>query len=66
MGLYRDDGLGVTSKSGPGISKIEKVLHAVFKDMGLKITTNMNIRQVEFLDDKLDLVTGRTSPYRKP
>ena len=66
LGLYRDDGLGVTSKSGPGISKIEKVLHAVFKDMGLKITTNMNIRQVEFLDVKLDLVTGRTSPYRKP
>ena len=66
LGLYRDDGLGVTSKSGPGISKIEKSLHAVFKEMGLKITTNINIRQVEFLDIKLDLVTGRTSPYRKP
>ena len=34
--------------------------------MGQKITTNMNIRQVKFLDVKLDLVTGRTSPYRKP
>ena len=66
IGLYRDDGLGVSSKSGPGMSKIEKTLHSVFKEMGLKITTIMNIKKVEFLDVILDLSTGKTYPYRKP
>ena len=66
LGLYRDDGLGVSSKSGPGMSKVEKTLHAVFKEMGLKITTIMNIKQVDFLDVKLDLSTGKTCPFRKP
>ena len=65
-GLYRDDGLGVTSKYGPGIAKIEKILHSIFKSMGLKITTNVNIKQVEFLDVIMDLSTGKRIPYRKP
>ena len=65
-GLYRDDGLGVTSKSGPGISRIEKTLHDIFKSMGLKITTTVNIKCVEFLDVTMDLRTGKRTPYRKP
>ena len=48
LGLYRDDGLGVTSKSGPGSSKIEKTLHSTFKGIGLKITTIVNVKKVEF------------------
>ena len=51
---------------GPGIAKIEKVLHQVFKSMGLKITTTVNVKRVEFLDAILDLNTAKTEPYKKP
>ena len=66
LGLYRDDGLGVTSKSGPGSSKIEKTLHSTFKGIGLKITTIVNVKKVEFLDAILDLSNNRRAPFRKP
>ena len=66
FGIYRDDGLGVSSKSGPGMAKIEKTLHSTFKKLGLKITTVVNIKKVEFLDAILDLSTGTRGPYKKP
>ena len=66
FGLYRDDGLGVTTKSGPAMSRIEKTLHQIFKGMGLKITTTINVKRVEFLDAILDLSNGTRGPYRKP
>ena len=66
FGLYRDDGLGVTTKSGPAMSRIEKNLHQIFKGMGLKITTTINVKRVEFLDAILDLSSGTRRPYRKP
>jgi hypothetical protein len=34
--------------------------------MGLKITTIVNIKRVEFLDVIFDLSTGKRTPYRKP
>ena len=66
FGIYRDDGLGVSSKSGPGMAKIEKTLHNAFKKLGLKITTGINIKKVEFLDAILNLSTGTRGPYKKP
>ena len=56
----------MTTKGGPAIAKIEKTLHQVFKSIGLKITTTVNVKRVEFLDAILDLETGKTEPYRKP
>ena len=66
IGLYRDDGLGVTKRSGPQASALEKELHKIFHSMGLKVTTEVNIRKTEFLDIVLDLQTGRTAPFKKP
>ena len=66
LGLYRDDGLGVTEKSGPGSARIEKTLHRIFKSMDLKITTEVNVKKVNFLDVILDLNSGRRAPFRKP
>ena len=66
FGLYRDDGLGVTTKKGPAAAALEKKLHRIFSNHGLKITTSVNIKRTEFLDLVLDLPTGTTAPYRKP
>ena len=62
FGLYRDDGLGVTTKSGPAMSRIEKNIHQIFKGMGLKITTTINVKRVKFLDAILDLSSGTRRP----
>ena len=66
MGLYRNDGLMATGKSGPQTSRLEKDMHVLFKDEGLKITTEANLVKTEFLDVLLDLETGTRRPYRKP
>ena len=34
--------------------------------MGLKITTEVNVKKVNFLDVVLDQNSGRRAPYRKP
>ena len=66
LGLYRDDGIGVTHKHGHEASTFEKELHNFFKRFGLKIVTEVNVRRTDFLDVIMDLNTGRISPYRKP
>ena len=38
----------------------------IFKDIGLKITIQTNIKIVNFLDVTLNLVTGTYQPYTKP
>ena len=55
LGLYRDDGIGVTRKHGHGASTLEKKLHSFFKNHGLKITTEVNVKKTDFLDVILDL-----------
>ena len=47
-GLYRDDGAGLTKATGPQVSRLEKKLHATFKEEGLKITTEVNIKSINF------------------
>ena len=67
LGLYRDDGLAViNSKSGPVIEKIKKIISSIFQNNGLKITTESNLLQTDFLDITLNLTTGKYWPYRKP
>ena len=65
-GIYRDDGAGVVKLSGPEISKVIKKLHKVFKDEGLKITVEGNLKKMDYLDFEMDLESGVIKPWRKP
>ena len=66
-GLYRDDGLGVLRNlSGPEIERMRKRIIKIFKDCGLNIAIKMNLKTVDFLDVRFDLVNNTYQPYRKP
>ena len=66
VGLYRDDGLGVLRNlSDPQTERNRKAILKVFKDCGLKITTQANLQIVNFLDVQLNLDTSTYQPYRK-
>jgi hypothetical protein len=66
FGLYRDDGLGVIRNSARNIENIKKELCVIFKKNGLRITTEANIKVINFLDVTLDLNTGKHRPFIKP
>ena len=67
LGLYRDDGLGVTRNlSGPQSEQLRKKLFKIFKSCGLKITLDCNLTQVDFLDVTFNLHSEKYWPYRKP
>ncbi len=62
----RDDGLVVLRKcSGSQAEHIRKQIR-LFKSLGLKITTDTNLKTVNFLDLTLSLQTGTHKPYRMP
>lgn len=66
IGLYRDDGLAVTkNQSGPQNERTKKFLQKVFKDRGLDIIIQCNMKVADYLDITLNLTTGSTSPFRK-
>ena len=66
IGLYRDDGLaafwGVSGREADRIRKDIKI----FADLGLKITIQINLKVINYLDITLNLHTGKYYPYRKP
>ena len=65
--LYRDDGLArVRHLSGPEIERKRKAIIKLFKECGLNITIQTNLRIVNFLDVEMNLDTGTYRPYRKP
>ena len=66
LGIYRDDGLGVSDLSAQGVEKIKKQMSAIFRKNGLEITIQANKKKVQFLDVYLDLQTGEYGPYLKP
>ena len=67
IGLYRDDGLGIINGlSGPALDRKRKDIIKVFKDNGLNITIQMNLKIVDFLDVTLSLIDYSFKPYRKP
>ena len=67
VGLYRDDRLTlVRGTSGPLADKSRNELHAIFNNLGLEITADVNNHIVNFLDITLNLQEGSFSPYRKP
>ena len=67
IGLYRDDGLAVfKNTSGPQSEKIKKTFQRMFKNKGLDIIINCNMKIVNYLDVTLNLNDGSYRPYKKP
>ena len=67
IGLYRDDGLAIIkSKSARLLDKTRKELHKIFEQFDLKITAEVNLNVVNFLDVSFDLNNAKHKPYRKP
>ena len=66
-GLYRDDGLGILRNlSGREVESLRKRIIKIFKDCGLKITTKINLKTVDFLDVCFEFVNNTCQPFRKP
>eukprot|EP00117_Sycon_ciliatum_P039764 scpid84717/ scgid29334/ len=67
VGLYRDDGLAVLrNATGHSADKVRKAVIDTFKTLGLKITIDVNLNAVNYLDITMSLSTGTYQPYRKP
>ena len=67
IGLYRDDGLAVfKNTSGPQSEKIKKTFQRMFKNKGLDIIINCNMKIVNYLDVTLNLNDGSYRPCKKP
>ena len=67
IGLYRDDGLAVLKNvSGPASEKTKKHLQYLFKQKGLQIIIECNLKVVNYLDVTFNLNDGSYRPYRKP
>ena len=67
FGLYRDNGLGTHRRMpGPELERTKKNIVKAFKDIGLNITIETNMRQVDFLDVTLDLISDIYKPFKKP
>ena len=66
IGLYRDDGLGASRLTARQTEIAKKKLCSVFKEHGLKITIEANVKIVNFLDVTFNLQTDTYQPYMKP
>ena len=66
IGLYRDDGLGVTSMRPRQAEKMKQEVCRSFQGFDLKITIDVNHRIVNFLDVTFDLDSELFKPYMKP
>ena len=65
VGLYRDDGLGVTDLPGPDLERLKQNVICEFKKNGLKITVETGSKITDFLDISLNLNSGTYRPFRK-
>ena len=65
-GLYRDDGLICGPANGRSMEITRQKLVKLMKENGFKITWQVNIKRVEFLDVVLDLIARNHLPFRKP
>ena len=66
-GLYRDNGLLILRNlPGPESERLNNKIKKTFQKYGLKIATETNLVQADFLDITLNLSLGRYWPYRKP
>ena len=61
--MYRDDGLAVVALDGPGVERLRKDVSKLFKDNGLKITVEANLKSTSFLDITIDLNSSSFGPF---
>ena len=61
LGLYRDDGLGVTNLKGRPLEAKRKQIQQIFRRHDLRVTITANLEATDFLDIFLDL---RSESYR--
>ena len=67
IGLYRDDGLSVFfNNTGSQNERIKKEFQKIFKEKGLDIVIQCNMKSTDYLDVTLNLSDGSYRPYRKP
>ena len=68
VGLYRNDALAyIENVRRPQAEKIKKDVIKIFKqEFDLDITSETNLRIVNFLDVTFNLSTGKYHPYNKP
>ena len=67
LGLYRDDGLAIHDKMpGPQLDAIRKKIHSFFAENELRVTVDINLIKVNFLDVTFDLKRGSFEPFKKP
>ena len=65
-GLYRDDGLGVCYGTRRQNENFKKEICDIFKKNNLKITAEVNLKVIDFLDITLDLERNTFKLYLKP
>ena len=66
IGLFQDDELAVfKNTTGPQAEKIRKQITKRFKENGLKITIQCNLKSADYLGATLNLTNVRFQPYRK-
>ena len=66
IGLYRDNRLAVfKNTSGPQSEKIKNTFKQMFKNKGLDIIINCNMKIVNYLDVTLNLNDGSYRPLQK-
>ena len=67
VGLCKDDGFSVIENTnGPKLDDLRKDAIAIFHNVELEITIDINLTTTDFLDVTLDLFTGKYHPCRKP
>ena len=66
IGLYRDDGLAISKNvSGPASEKMKKHLQYLFKQKGLQIVIECNLKVVNYLGVTFNLNDGSYQPQPK-
>ena len=55
LGLYRDDGLGVTNLKGRPLEAKRQQIQQIFRQHDLRVTITANLEATDFLDIFLDL-----------
>ena len=66
LGVFRDDGLGISSATPRQIEAIKKKICQTYRKHGLEITVEANKKIVQFLDVELNLENGSYKPFIKP
>ena len=66
IGLYRDDGLAITSrKSKQELERLKMNTIKTFNELSFKITINIGAPKCSFLDISLDTTNNTFKPYQK-